>query len=94
MRVGIGKGRALGFLFQSQMLELAFAALEAIRNLAQRAGLRQLAEEHRHKLLPTGEAFGPMLGLEIAHMTREIRPLKKAKDLAKQTSGSNHCDLR
>lgn len=30
-------------------------------------------------------------GLERAHVPDKIRTLKKGKDLAKQTSGANHC---
>ena len=77
MRVGIGKGGTLGTLAQPQVLEFAFTALESVGDLAHRPRLSQLTEKHRDKLLPTGEALGPMLGLEVVHVSGEIRALKK-----------------
>jgi hypothetical protein len=76
------------------MLELAFAALEPVGNLAQGAGLSQLAEEHGNELVPTGKAARVVFGFEFAHVPREIRTLKQREDLAKKTSGVNHLDLR
>jgi hypothetical protein len=83
MRVGIGQGGTLGAASQAQMLEPAFTTLESVGNFAQRTGLRQLAEQHRHKLIPTGKPFGPMFGLAGADVPRKIGALKKGKNLAK-----------
>jgi hypothetical protein len=43
------------------MVQLAFAAEQALDNLPQALGLGQLTKQHRHKLIPTTEPFGALL---------------------------------
>jgi hypothetical protein len=45
-------------------------------------------------LVPTAEALGPLFGFEFPHMAGKIRAFKKGEDLAKQTAGGIHLDLR
>jgi hypothetical protein len=64
------------------MLEFAFSGLQSVRNLAQGPRLRQLAKQHRHKLIPTTRTLGPMFELS-SHVAGKIRELKKSENLAK-----------
>src|SRR5262245_21563690 len=82
MGVGVGKGGTFGLAFESQVLELAFAALEPVRNLPQ-AGLSRLTKQDRDKLIPTRESSSTVLRFELADMARELRTLKKRQDLAR-----------
>jgi len=43
------------------MAQTTFAASQSLLNFAERFGLRELAETHRHKLIPTTEAFCSLL---------------------------------
>jgi hypothetical protein len=72
------------------VLELALAGFEAVGYFAQGTRLNQLAEQHRHKLTPAGKTPAVTLGLQIGDVPREVRAMKKRKDLTKQASGSNH----
>ena len=69
--ISVGERGTLGFLLQSQMLELAFTGLQSVGNFTQRPRLSELAEEHRHKLLPGSESPGVSFGLELTHMPRK-----------------------
>ena len=56
MAVGIGQRRSRRRL-NPKVRKLAFTALQAAADLAQRVRPSQLAEHHRHKLAPTTQTF-------------------------------------
>jgi hypothetical protein len=49
-----------------------------------------LTKQHGHELIPAREAPGVVFGFEFLGVPGESGTLKKRKDLAKKTAGSNH----
>jgi hypothetical protein len=43
-----------------------------------------IAKHHRHKLTPTTETFGAMLGFQPPHLSFKMIPIYQAKKLAKE----------
>lgn len=66
------------------MPQPAFATGQPLRDLPQRLGLRELAEDHRHKLIPTTKALAPVFGLGASDRGIEFLSVNQTYDLAKQ----------
>ena len=75
--VGIGQGRALRRLGDSQVAELAFAAGQSPADLTQGLGLPELAEKHGHELSPAGEASGMAFGAVLADQLLKFQARKQ-----------------
>jgi hypothetical protein len=69
------------------VLELPFAAAQTLVDFPQRLALRHLAEEHRHKLIPTFETLAMLFSLQAFYMARKSIPIDQRKKLAKHTAG-------
>jgi len=61
----------------SQMFELPLTASKAAGDLAERTGAAQLAEEHGHKLAPTGKSSGMSFGSNFFHGLLELDSRKE-----------------
>ena len=72
------------------MNQLAQAAGQPVRNLAQRIGMAQLAEEHGHELGPAVKALGRALGLMLFNQAGEFPARKMMQQLIKQTRDLYH----
>ncbi len=83
MLIRIGQRGLLGRHRHSQMLQLAFATRQPPTNLAQRMRPSQLAEQHGHKLAPTGETPCVSLGLVLLDRLFEIPTREKLQHLRK-----------
>src|SRR5579871_4124815 len=95
MFICIGQSRALWRSINTEMHEFPQTTAQAVANLTQRVGPRQLAEQHRDQLRPTAKAFRSAFCLVLVHQRRELRPGKMFEELIKQTSNLYHsCALR
>jgi hypothetical protein len=74
--------------WKSQMLQLPFTRLQSFRDLAQRFGLRQLAEQHGHELPPAAEAARVPLGLVFPHRGFEAITRDQLENLAEDAAYS------
>src|SRR5215472_13176085 len=88
MLVGIAQRRACGRFRQAQVLQLPLAGLQSFGDLAQRLGLRQLAEQHGNQLPPTGEATRMPLCLVLAHCGFEAIARDQLENLAENATYS------
>src|SRR5215472_9496575 len=70
------------------MLQLPFAGLQSFRDLAQRFGLRQLAEQHGHELSPTAKAARVPLGSLLSHRGFKPIPRDQLENLAEDAAYS------
>src|SRR5215471_19136208 len=70
------------------MLQLPFAGLQSYRDLAQRFGLRQLAEQHGHELSPTAKAARVPLGSLLSHRGFKPIPRDQLENLAEDAAYS------
>jgi hypothetical protein len=90
MLVGVGQGRTRRRFLHPQVHEFAERRHQPAANLAQRVRSAHLAEQHRHKLVPAGEALRPFLRLVPAHRALEIRPIHQREHLRKATGSLYH----
>ena len=90
MLIGVGQGRALGRIRQSQMPQLAFAGRQAAANLAKRLRATQVAEQHGHELAPAGEAPGMALSPVLDNGSLELGAGKQLQHLTENTGYSYH----
>jgi len=65
--------------------QFTFAAGQAVADLAQRIGVRQLTEHHGHELRPASEAFCVSLGLTLLDQRGEFGSGKVLQKLIEQT---------
>ena len=70
------------------MLQLAFARAQTLGDLAQRFGLRELTEQHRHQLSPIAETARITLGLMFLHCCFEAVARDQLQNLAEDAAYS------
>jgi hypothetical protein len=63
------------------MNQFAQTTAQAIANLAQRIGMRELAEQHRHQLRPTAKTFGAPLRFVFFHQRPKLGSWKMLEQL-------------
>src|SRR5437870_5364639 len=88
--IGIGQGRTLGRIGQSQVSQLAFAGGQPAANLAQRLRPSQVAEQHGHELSPATEPAGMTLGPVLGDRLLELVAGKQLQHLTENAGYSNH----
>ncbi|HUI06582.1 MAG TPA: hypothetical protein VL486_06215 [Verrucomicrobiae bacterium] len=88
--VGVTQGGALRGGSYTQMLQLSLAAMQTLDNLAQALGLGQLAEQHRHELVPTTEPLGTLLSVKAFGSRSKLMTVDQRKDLAEQAGTTYH----
>src|SRR5207244_3066938 len=76
MGIGIGERGARRGL-DPQMTQLAFTALQAPFNFAQRVRTTQLTEQHRHELAPTAQPLRASFGPGLLHQSLKIHARNK-----------------
>src|SRR6185436_6169194 len=72
------------------MNKLSQTATQSIADLTQGIGVRQLTEQHCHKLRPTGESFGATFGLMSCNQSGKFCPWEMFQKLIKQTRDLYH----
>ena len=70
--VGVRESRFAGCGQDAELLERRLAAGQSQTDLAQRVQVPELAKEHGHELLPTGEALGSALCLMLLDRQVEL----------------------
>ena len=90
MLVGIGEGRAAWCLADTQVNKLAEAAGKAAADLPERIRSGQLAEQHRHQLVPAGEALGSSLRPVLPHQRSELDAREVVEKLTEETRDLYH----
>jgi len=90
MLVGVRQGRFVGRVPDAQMHELSETTGEAIADLAQRIGVRELAEQHPHELRPTSKSARVTFSLVFPDDAGELRAGDWVQKLTKQTGGLYH----
>jgi hypothetical protein len=88
--VGIGEGRAAWCLADTQVNKLAEAAGKAAADLPERIRSGQLAEQHRHQLVPAGEALGSSLRPVLPHQRSELDAREVVEKLTEETRDLYH----
>jgi hypothetical protein len=73
-------------LRQSQIPQLSLAGLQTFGDLAQRFGLHQLTEPHRHELFPTGKATGVPLRCVLIHRRLKAVARHQLQNLAEDAA--------
>ena len=90
VRVRIGQRRALRRFLQPQMHHFAQRRAQPAADLPQRVRRTQLAEQHRHELVPAAETLRPALRVQIPHRTVEPVPVNHRKHLRKAARHAYH----
>ncbi len=85
MLIGISQSGMAG-RSDTQMLEFTFAASQTSRNLSERIGPSQLAEQHGYKLAPGTESPGVTLGFRLVHHLLELQPRKQLQNLTEHAT--------
>jgi len=91
MLVHVREGRA-GQRFNPQMRQLALAAPQSLFDLPQAVGTSQLAEQHRHELLPAAHSPRMPFGVELAHFALKVHARNKLDNLTEQAAKSVHVE--
>lgn len=90
VRVRIGQRRALRRLLQPQVHHLAQRRAQPAADLTQRVRRTQLAEQHRHELVPTAETLSPALRIQFPHRTVESVSVNHRQHLRKAARHAYH----
>jgi hypothetical protein len=90
MLVGVGQRGASGSVVDADVHELAFAAGEAVADLPQGVGARQLREEHGDQVSPGSEALGIALGAELPHQVVKRVARDLLEELTEEAADSYH----
>src|SRR6186713_605440 len=90
MFIGIGQGGFRRSSQYTQMDKLSQTTTQSIADLTQRIGARQLTEQHRHKLRPTGESFGITFSLMLRNQSGKLCSREMLQKLIKQTRDLYH----
>ncbi len=80
----LSQSRSLGSPPDAEVLQFPDACGQSAADLAQRSGLRQMAEQHRDQRVPTQQAFCGVLAPVPVHRPIEIRTGNQSQDLSKQ----------
>src|SRR5262245_12310126 len=75
-----------------QVRQLAFAAPQPLLDLAQRMCTAELAEQHRHQLLPAAHPAGVTLGVTPPYGPLEPIPRNEFENLTEQAAESVHVE--
>src|SRR3972149_8941001 len=68
------------------MQETAFATCQTAADLSERLRPPQLAEQHRHELLPAREPFRPALRPRLVHRPLELNPREQLQKLTEEAT--------
>ena len=90
MFIGVGQGGFRRSSLHTQMDKLSQTTTQSIADLTQGIGARQLTEQHRHKLGPTGESFGVTFGLMLRNQSGKLCSREMFQKLIKQTRDLYH----
>ena len=88
--IGVGQGRALGRVGQSQVPQLTLAGGQAAANLAQGLCPSQMTEQHGYELAPTTEPAGVALGPVLQDGPFKLGAGKQLQHLAENAGYSYH----
>src|SRR5687767_10645104 len=89
MLIRIGQGRSLGSLNHSQVLESSPTAGQSSSYLSERLRIAYLAEQHRHKLVPTRKASGMPFRFRLLHFFLKFAPWKNLEQLVHDAAKSH-----
>jgi hypothetical protein len=89
--VSVGQGGPLGCFGDAEMDQTTQAAGQAITDIAQGISAAQLAEEHRDKLGPAGEALGGALGVMLFHERGKLGSRKMLEQLIEEAGSLYDC---
>jgi hypothetical protein len=87
MLVGISQGGLIRRYVDSEMNQLAQTTGQPVADLAQRVGVSQLAEQHRHQLCTATETLRRFFRLVFLHQSGKFQFWKMPQQLIKQA----HC---
>src|ERR1700686_1638285 len=87
MLIGIRQRGFIGCHVDAEVNQFAHTTGKSVADLAQRVGVRQLAEQHRDQLSPATETFGGFFGPVLLHQCRELQTREVLQQLIKQA----HC---
>src|SRR6266545_4188032 len=90
MGIRVGQRRAGWCGVDSEVVELPFRRRQAATDLTKRLGPAEMAEQHRHELIPTSEAAGMPFGLVLSGELLELRSGKDLEDLLEDAAYSVH----
>src|SRR5262245_48363767 len=90
MFIGVGQGGFRRSSRHTQMDKLSQTTTQSIADLTHSIGVRQLTEQHRHKLRPTGESFGIAFGLMLRNQSGKLCSREMFQKLIKQTRDLYH----
>src|SRR6187200_1002975 len=90
MFIGIGQGGFRRSSQYTQMDKLSQTTTQSIADLTQRIGARQLTEQHRRKMRPTGESFGITFSLMLRNQSGKLCSREMLQKLIKQTRDLYH----
>jgi len=89
--VGVGESGATGGGLHAEVLEFAFAGVEACGDFTQTFGLCFLTKEHGYEVIPTAEAFGVLFTIGLFDKLGKMMAIDERKQLAKKAGcGSIH----
>ena len=86
--IGVAEGGSLGWLFDAQVAQFAFACGQTPGNLPQALGVAQLAKQHSDELCSTGEAPGVPFGLVLSNGVIKQGAGNQREDLAENATYS------
>ena len=88
--VGVRQRGLVGAALDAQVDQLAQRAGQAVADLAQRPGARQVTKQHRHQLRPATEALGAAVGLVAGDQGGEFAARNVRQQLTEQAGCLYH----
>src|SRR5580700_1527036 len=90
VRIGIRQCCRLRRFFYTEVAELAFRCRQPATDLPQALRVTQMTEQHRHQLLPAGEAPLMSRRLVFLHARVKLQPREKLQNLTEYAAYSIH----